>query len=461
MYHLNEAMISRRTVLKGLGTAIALPWLEAMQPIMTLGQTARQPAAPLRMAFVYLPNGMHMQDWTPEQVGADFALPWILEPLQPFKRELLVLSGLTLDKARANGDGGGDHARAMSAFLTGRQPRKTHGADIRAGISVDQFAAERVGHATRFPSLELGCERGAQAGNCDSGYSCAYSSSISWRSENMPNGKEVDPRLVFDRLFGNDNRPEQTAARARRDMYNQSILDFVREDANDLSRRLGMTDRRKLDEYLTSIREIERRIEHARRMANQPPPQPNMPRPSGIPRNDFQEHVRLMYDLMAVAFQGDLTRIITFAVANDGSNRPYPFLTTSRNERVSEGHHDLSHHQNDPRKHEKIRTINRFHIEQLAYFLGRLRAVQEGAGTLLDHVMIVYGSGIADGNRHNHEDLPILLAGRANGTLRTGRHLRFARETPLMNLYLNMLDRMGCPTDSFGDSTGRLQGLDR
>jgi hypothetical protein len=441
-------LISRRTVLKGLGTAIALPWLEGMLPAMARASAAR--TAPRRLAFIYLPNGMHMLAFTPKDLGKNFTLPYSLEPLKPFQQELMVLSGLTLDKARPNGDGPGDHARAMSAFLTGCQPRKTHGADIHAGISADQVAALKIGRQTRFPSLELGCEEGRQAGNCDSGYSCAYSSNISWRGPSTPMAKEVNPRLAFERLFSNHVKGEVEASRAKRERYQASILDLVAEDASRLKMRLGATDQRKMDEYLTALREIEIRITRAGQPVEGGPA--GMARPTGIPK-DYQEHLRLMADLVVLAFQSDLTRIATFVFANDGSNRSYRAIG------VPEGHHDLSHHQRDPKKQEKLQTINRFHISQLAYLLGKLKAVKEGSGTLLDSCIIVYGSGISDGNRHNHDELPILLAGKGGGTLTTGRHVRFPKETPLMNLYLSLLDRMGAPVERLGDSTGPLTSL--
>jgi len=441
--------ISRRAVLKGLGTTIALPMLEAMLPPLSLAAPAKK-AAPLRMAFLYVPNGAHMADWTPAEVGSSFALPQILEPLAPVKDSLLVLSGLTADKARAHGDGPGDHARAMSAFLTGRQPRKTHGADIKVGISVDQLAAEKVGHQTRFPSLELGIERGLNAGNCDSGYSCAYSANLSWKTESMPMAKEVNPRLVFERLFSNQVKGEAGTTREKRERYQLSILDFVMEDASQLKNRLGGNDQRKLDEYLSAVREIELRIARSSPAEGAGPAK--IAKPAGIPIN-YEEHIRLMSDLLVLAFQADLTRIATFVFANDGSNRSYRAIG------VPEGHHDLSHHGGNKDRQAKIRTINRFHIAQLAYLLEKMKAVQEGEGTLLDNVMIIYGSGISDGNRHNHDNLPILLAGKGGGTLRSGRHVRYPKETPLTNLYLSMLARIGAPTDSFGDSTGRLQDL--
>jgi Protein of unknown function (DUF1552) len=439
--------ITRRTMLKGLGAAVALPWLDAMVPVASAAPAAK---SPLRAAFLYVPNGIHMQDWTPKGEGTLGELPYVLEPLQPFKDDLNVFSGLALDKARANGDGPGDHARAQAAFLTGRQPRKTNGADIRAGQSADQWLANHVGEHTKFSSLELGIEGGRQAGNCDSGYSCAYQSNFSWRNDTTPNAKEIDPKLVFDRLFGSGTKREQDENREKRDRYNKSILDFVNGEARSLSKELGAADQRKVDEYLTAVRELELRIEKAREIKNAKTTfKPDMAAPTGIPK-DVQEHMRLMGDLMVLAFQADLTRVVTFPLANDGSNRPYPMIS------VPDGHHDLSHHGNDAKKHEKIRKINRFHIEQLAYILGRLKAAKEGDKSLLDQVMLVYGSGIGDGNRHNHDELPILMAGHGGGKVKTGRHLKFAGDTPLMNLYLAMFERMGCPTKSFGDSTGVL-----
>jgi hypothetical protein len=437
-------------MLRGIGTAVALPLLEAMGRRSTLaGRGAR--ASPIRLAFLYVPNGMHMPDWTPAAIGSLGELPLTLKPLSAFAQVLLVLSGLTLDSARAHGDGGGDHARAMASFLTGRHPRKSEGTDLRAGISVDQLAAARVGKVTRFASLEIGCEGGKYAGQCDHGYSCAYQTNLSWRSPTTPAAKEVDPRLVFERLFGDSEPKGHETQRARRERDNKSILDFVAEDANQLRGKLGAGDRRKLDEYLTGVREIEERIVRAQPVVEVG--QTKYPRPTGIPA-DYREHLRLMGDLLVLAFQADLTRIATFVFANDGSNRGY------RRIGVPEGHHDLSHHGGDLRKQEKVRKINVFHVEQLAYLLGRLKAVREGGGTLLDNCMIVYGSGISDGDRHNHDDLPILLAGKGGGTLKTGRHVRYPKEVPLTNLYVSMLNRVAVPVNSFGDSTGHLAGLE-
>jgi hypothetical protein len=422
--------------------------LEAMAPPMRLlAAGASAETFPRRAAFIYIPNGANMADWTPKEVGADYELPFILEPLQSVKEDLLVLSGLAHDKARPNGDGAGDHARASATFLTGCQARKTNGADIKVGVSVDQVAAAQIGHQTRLPSLELGCDRGRLAGNCDSGYSCAYSFNISWKTESTPLPPEVNPRLVFERLFARGSKGETEESRLRRERYHKSILDFVLQDATSLKAQLGYTDRRKLDEYLTAVRELEQRIEQEERYVAA---LPDYSKPTGVPK-DYEKHIRLMYDLLALAFQTDTTRVSTFMMAHDGSNRPYPFVG------VTEGHHDLSHHGNDEAKKAKIAKINQFHTTQLAYFLQRLKSIKEGDGTLLDNCMIVYGGAIGDGNRHNHDDLPVLLAGKGGTTFQTGRHLRFGKETPMANLYLTVLDSMGVTMDRLGDSTGRLQ----
>jgi hypothetical protein len=440
--------LSRRTVLRGLGAAIALPWLEAMNP--QIASAAPGGPAPRRMAFLYVPNGVHMQDWTPTEVGPGYKLPWTLQPLESFKDDFSVITGLAQHNAEAMGDGGGDHARSLACFLTGAHALKTDGAGIRAGVSVDQLAAQQIGRETRLPSLELGIERGALSGSCDAGYSCAYSSNISWRSANAPMAKEINPKLVFDRLFAVGKSGATPIEETKRKLYQASIIDFVLDDAQQLQKRLGLNDGHKIDEYLTSVREIEVRI--AKFGAAEILPPTGASRPHGIPDN-LREHIRLMFDLIAVAFQCDITRICTFMFANEASNRDYALLN------VAEGHHDLSHHGGDKAKHEKLKIINRFHIEQFAYFLGKLKGIREGNGLLLDNVMIVYGSGISDGDRHNHDDLPILLAGRGNGTLKPGRHLKVEPQ-PLNNLFLTMLDRMGVKLDRLGDSTGRLTKLD-
>ncbi len=442
--------LPRRMVLKGLGAAVALPWLEAMMP-SPLSAAARSAKPPVRMAFVFVPNGVILPQWKLSYEGALKELSPTLQPLEPVKEHLLVLTNLMHDNARAKGDGPGDHARCSAAFLTGAHPYKTSGADIRNGISVDQFAAQRIGNKTRFPSLELGCDASRMTGNCDSGYSCAYVSNISWKSPTQPAAKEVNPRAVFERLFGS---PAKGAQARRRLEYRLSVLDFVAEQARDLRRRVGSKDRQKLDEYFTSIREIEQRLARSEKQKlEQFGPKPPMDLPPGVPP-DYAEHIRLMSDLLVLAFQTDSTRIATLMLARAGSNRTFPMVG------VKEGHHWLSHHQNNKEKIEKLARIDRFYIEQWAYMLQRMKQIREGNGTLLDHVMVLYGSGISDGNRHWHHDLPVLLAGRGGGTIATGRHIKYPKQLPLTNLFLCMLDRMGIEVERFGDSTGRLNGLE-
>ncbi len=442
------ANISRRAMLRGLGTAVALPWLESMGSLTTWAAgTPAKRSAPNRLAFLYVPNGKDMAHWTPSAEGKLGDLPEILSALSPVKNDLLVLSGLTADKARPHGDGGGDHARAMGAYLTGAQPRKTDGTDIRAGTSVDQLAAGRIGEQTRLPSLEIGCEASAMAGNCDSGYSCVYSSTMSWKSPTQPLPKEVNPRMVFERLFGSAG----TAERAHRYASRKSVLDFIRDDTRALATKISNSDKQKLGEYFTSIREVEQRMDRVAQMpAIQPPA--GAKAPEGVP-GEYGEHLKLMCDMMVLAFQSDITRVATFVLANEGSNKNYPALG------VREGHHELSHHGHDAEKLRKIREINKFHVSQLAYLLGKLKSIREGDGTLLDHCMIAYGSGNSDGDRHNHDDLPLLLAGRGGGTIQTGRHVRVAKETPITNLWQSLLERMDVRVPFVGDSTGALGGL--
>lgn len=441
--------IARRTLLKGIGTAMALPLLEGMLPLTALAQSIK--VRPNRMAFLFVPNGVMMSDWTPAAEGVLADLPHILAPLDPLKGSINVLTGLTQKNAFALGDGPGDHARSAAAWLTGVHPKKTAGADIKNGISADQVAAAGIGHKTPFGSLELGCERSAVAGDCDSGYSCAYSSCISWRGEATPVAKEINPRLVFERLFGNGSESELRDSSQYRSQYNRSILDFVLEDATDLKGRLGERDQRKLDEYLTSVREIEVRLEKYDR-ATKKVTEAGVRIPSGRPK-DYAESIRLMGDMMILAFQTDLTRVCTFMFANEGSNRSYPMVG------VAEGHHDMSHHGKNPQKVESKRKIDRFHSEQLAYILARMQEIKEPEGSLLDNSMVIYGGGISDGDRHNHDDLPILFAGKGGGTVKTGRHIKYPNGTPLNNLFLSTLDRMGVPAETLGDSTGKLQQL--
>ncbi|MEO2016155.1 MAG: DUF1552 domain-containing protein [Fuerstiella sp.] len=444
-----HSSFSRRNALRGLGVSLALPWLESVCPLTRAATVA--PTPPQRMGFIFVPNGVHLSDWTPQTEGFGFELPYILDPLSAVQDDILVISGLTHDKGRANGDGPGDHARSASVFLTGAQPRKTDGSNIRSGVSVDQVAAQAVGKATRFASLELGCEQGRTAGGCDSGYSCAYSSNIAWSSASTPVGKETNPRFVFDRLFGNGNSKATSKDQQRRDALKKSILDFIADDARRLQKQLGQNDKRKLEEYLNGVREVERRIEGA---ADQPDITTDVdyPVPRGTP-SDYGEHIRLMCDMMVLAFQTDSTRVATFMFANAASNRSYRQID------VADGHHDLSHHGGNAEKERKIRLINRFHIAQLSYLLQKMKATPDGHGNLLDNTTLCYGSGISDGNRHNNENLPILIAGHGGGTVDPGRHIRVPRETPVCNLFMSMLDRFGASVDYIGDSTGKLSGL--
>ena len=429
---------------------VALPAIESILPASAVASTAAA-ATPTRMAFLFVPNGIDMNHWTPTAVNAPFELTPVLAPLEEVKGQFSVLTGLAQQNAFALGDGPGDHARSTACWLTGVHPKKTSGADIKNGISVDQVAAMHIGKQTRFASLELGCERGGMAGDCDSGYSCAYSSNVAWRSENTPVAKETNPRLVFERLFGSGNKSEQEESLARRELFSKSILDFVMEDAASLKSRMGIRDVRKLDEYLTAVREIEQRLARFENSASLEAAA-GVGRPTGVP-SDFGEHIRLMGDMMILAFQTDMTRVATFMFANDGSNRSYAQIG------VSDGHHDVSHHGKQADKLEKKKKIDTYHVEQLAYILKKMASIKEAnGGSLLDNTLLVYGAGISDGDRHNHDDLPILLAGKGGG-FKTGKHYVYDQHTPMNNLFLSMLDRVGVPMDHLGDSTGKLQGL--
>jgi hypothetical protein len=434
--------LSRRTLLKGVGASVALPLLDAMTPAF-----AAPAEPPVRLGFAYVPNGIIMSHWTPRGEGRDFELSRILKPLDPFRDRLLILSGLACKNGNALGDGPGDHARAGASFLTGVHPRKTAGADIQNGISVDQIAARAIGDKTRLASLELGCEDSRTVGNCDSGYSCAYTNSISWRSATTPNPPEVNPRMAFERLFGADDTPLDPEARARRARSRRSVLDVVSGRAQTLARDLGPADRRKLDEYLTGVREVERQIERAERESREVP----LPfeKPEGIPAV-YADYVKLMFDLQVSAFQADLTRVVTFMLGREGSLQTYPEID------VPDSHHPLTHHRGQADLVEKVAKINVFHVELFSYFLGRLAALREGDGTLLERSTIVYGSGLSDGDRHTHEDLPILVAGGGAGRIAGSRHIIFPRETALTNLFLTVLGHAGLSVDSVGDSSGQI-----
>ncbi len=442
--------LPRRTFLRGLGAAIGLPFLDAMRPALTLA--AAKP--PCRTAFLYFPNGVQPDSWFPQIEGDVAPLPEqlsrVLEPLIPYRNDILVFGGLTNDGGRAKGDGPGDHGRAGAAYLTGMHPRKTFGKEIQAGVSIDQIVSNAIGSATRFPSLQLACEDGIQGGNCDNGYSCAYSNSISWRTPATPNPPEIRPRAVFERLFGNPDLDLDPVRRARKQRYNRSVLDSVMEDTRRLQGTLGASDRRKIDEYLYAVREIEARIQKTEQ-ANTPRVKPTIEIPSSSVPEHYTEHSRLMFDLMTAAFQTDSTRVITFQMAIEQSNRAYREID------ISDSHHGLTHHGGDKEKIEKCIRINRYEVEQFAYWIGKLKATQDGDGTLFDHVMVTYGSGL--GRDHDHDNLPTVLTGRGNGRFRLGRFIKYPAETPLANLHLTMAQQMGVPAESFADSTGKLREL--
>lgn len=439
---MSRQFLHRRTVLRGIGTGLALPLLESMQPA-SAGAAGAVQTAPVRMACLFFANGAIMEQWKPNGEGKDFQLSPTLEPLAAIKDDLLIFGGLTQHHARANGDGAGDHARNASAYLTGAQPKKTSGADITVGQSIDQAVAEKIGDQTRLPSIELGIDRGRNAGSCDSGYSCAYSSNISWKTASTPCSKEVNPREAFERLFGN---PLTAADIERRRRNRKSILDFVSEDANRVQQSASGADRKKLEEYFSSVRDIEQRVARA---ASGPREVPELNLPDGVPP-ELAAHMNLMFDILVLAFQTDSTRVATLMVADAGSNRTYPEID------VRDGHHEMSHHEKDAHKIEQIAKIDKYLVERFAYFLQKLKSTTEGDSNLLHNSMVLYGSAISDGNRHSHDDLPIILAGRGGGTINSGRYVIHPNETPLNNLFLSMADRMGAGLDSLGDSKGML-----
>ena len=436
--------LSRRMVLKGIGTTIALPFLDAMVPAF-----ARAADAPVRLAWFYVPNGIDMRHWTPAAEGALGTLEGILAPMNAVKDEILVLSNLTTHWGRPLQDGAGDHGRALGSYMTGAQVYKTAGADLKLGISADQIAADTIGRDTRLPSLEVGLEEARQAGNCDSGYSCAYTYNLAWRTETQPLPPISDPRGLFERLFGAD-ADEPAAARARRLAMRQSILDEVLGSTTRLKSTLGGSDRRKVDEYLSSVREIEQQVERAETDGTLV--EPGMDKPFGIPV-EFPDYFRLMTDMMVLAFKADITRISTMIVGREGSVRAYPEIG------VNDGHHPLTHHQGNMEMLAKVRQINELHAKLFAEFLVKLKNTPEADSNLLDRSMICYGSGLSDGNGHTHDQLPTLLAGRGAGFLTPGRHIVYQRETPVTNLFLTMLHRVGVNPDHIGDSTGRLGGV--
>lgn len=445
--------VDRRRFLKGLGACLALPAMESLRPLTLLAEGGKTVtgAAPRRMAFMYFPNGAHQANWWPGGEGANFTLNRTMQSLEPLKHKLQVIAGLDHRNATPGPDGAGDHARANGTFLTGVRVKKTAGGDIKAGVSIDQVVSEQIGHLTRFPSLELSCDAVRKSGNCDSGYSCAYQFNLAWRSPTTPVAPEPNPRLVFERLFGAGPAGQRREHLKMRQQQQRSILDFVLDDARGLQRQLTARDKQKLDEYLTSVRDIEKRIASSERFG--PAPDPAVASPSGIPAS-FQEHMRIMYEMLVLAFQTDSTRIATLLLAHDGSNRAFPDIG------IPEGHHYLSHHRNNEEMMNKIARIDEWYVQQFAWFLNKLEQTKDVDGkSLLDNSMIVYGCGNADGNRHTHTNLPIILAGGGGGTLQTGRYLKLD-DVPMSNMLLGMASRMGAKSVAqFGDSTGVLDSI--
>jgi hypothetical protein len=443
----NKAL-SRRTLLKGMGVAIGLPFLDAMVPAFAAGAPKNPP---VRLMFFYLPNGIDMPNWTPSGVGKLGELPRILKPLEPFRDEMFVFGNLTHNYGRALLDGAGDHGRSCASYLTGAHVRKTS-TDIHVDgpMSMDQVIAGKIGHRTKLPSLEIGMDDPRQSGSCDSGYSCAYTNNLAWKSETQPMPPILDPRILYERLFGvgTELSPEE---RRRQSSIRSSVLDFAMNSTKSLMRDVGPSDRRKLDEYFTAIRSIEQRLVRAAK--DDTPVSPGMPKPPGAPA-DFGEHFQLLTDMLTIALQADLTRVVTFMVTREGTSRSY------REIGIPDGHHPLTHHGGKLDQLAKVTRINEYHAQHFAAWLGRFATVKEGDGSLLDNSMIVYGASLNDGNRHVHEDLPTLLIGRGGGTLKPGRRVVFRKETPFCNLHLSLMDRMGVEVDNFGDSSGRLPGLE-
>jgi hypothetical protein len=449
----HRAGLTRRRFLRGAGACLTLPALESLFPAHATaaaeahGLATTATGAPLRAAFVYFPNGAIQPNWWPEGTGAKFNLHATLQPLEPVREYIRVLGGL--DHACANGgvDGGGDHARANCVFLSGVRPKKS-ATDIHVGTSIDQMIARQVGHLTRLPSLELTCDDTRKSSACDSDYACAYQYNISWSSPTSPVTAEGNPRLAFERLFGTGLPGERTDSSKRRLLAQKSVLDFVMEETRGMERRLSVNDKAKLDQYLTGVREVEARIQKAEKFGAVK--DPSIETPDGVP-TDQTEYVNIMFDLMVLAFQTDSTRVASFCLAHDGDNRSFSHIG------IPEGHHDLSHHQNERDRMEKVAKIDLWYAQQFAKFLAKLNGIKDLDGkSLLHNSMIVYGSGNADGNRHSHNNLPIVLAGGGGGALSPAAYVNY-NSTPACNMFLSMADRMGMKAlERFGDSTGRI-----
>ena len=444
---ITKKAISRRTVLRGVGATVALPLLDAMIPALT--SAADTPAKPIRrLGVVYHPNGVIYDQWLPTGVGSDFKLSPTLAGLQPFRDRLTVVTGLFSDQSEALGDGGGDHSRASGSYLTGVHVKKSDSA-VENGISMDQIAAKAFERDTQLSSLQMTVDDNSLVGSCDLGYSCAYSSTLSWLTPTLPLMAENNPRVIFERLFGSSDStdPRLRASRLKQD---QSLLDSVTGRVKQLQQKLGPSDNRKVDDYLTSLRDVERRIQKAEEQSSKEVP--DVTRPAGIP-DAFEQHVRLLYDLQLLAFQSDLTRVITFMYGREQTARPYPQIG------IPEPHHSVTHHRNEPAQMEKCARIQRYHLELFAEYLEKLRKTPDGEGSLLDHVIILYGAGLSNSDRHTHGPLATLLLGGGAGTIKGGRHIVYPEHTPLTNLQLTLLNKLGVPAEKLGDSKGQFKEL--
>ncbi len=448
---ITKKSLSRRAVLRGIGVSVALPFMDAMVPAMAAPIDGATTAA-RRFGVVYVPNGiMDLHgEWTPKGEGKNFELAETMQGIAEFREHLTIVSGLAQVLGRPLGDGPGDHARSGATFLTGARAVKTEGVGVRAGTSVDQVAARELGKHTQLGSLELGIADPSVAGGCDSGYSCAYTNTISWRTPTTPNPMENNPRRVFERLFG-DGDSNDSAEQLARLREQRTILDFVREDLSRLNAGLGASDKQKLDEYIEAIRDLERRIEKAEAQSGRD--LPTVERPSGVP-GAYVDHVKLMIDLQILAYRADLTRVSTFMMGGrETTYRSYPDIG------VPDAHHSVTHHQHNSDKMAKTVLINKHHVSLFAYMLDKMRSTPDGDGSLLDHSMMLYGAGIGDGNQHTHDDLPLVIAGGGAGRLSGGKHVRYPHETPMNNMLLTLLDVLGAPAEKLGNSTGRLEGL--
>ncbi len=446
---ITKRALPRRTVLRGIGATLALPLLDAMVP--ALSASTRTAAAPVRrLGFFYVPNGVAMtgtvNQWTPEGVGAGFTFSPILKPLESFREQLVVVSGLSHKEADSKGDGNGDHTRGSATWLNGVRPKHTEGADVRAGTTADQIAATALGQDTLLPSLELGLDPNFMVGNCEGGYSCVYMNTLAWSTPTTPLPAEVNPRIVFERLFGEGGTPEQRLAQARK---TGSLLDAVLDQMARLQQTLGPADRGKASDYFDSVREIERRIQHTEQQGGAAV-LPALERPLGIPET-YAAHAELMFELQRLAFQADITRVFTFMMGRETSPRTFPEIG------VSEPHHGLSHHGNKSEQLEKFARVNTYQVQQFSSFLEKLRTTPDGDGTLMDNSLLLYGGGLSNGNEHSHINLPLVLAGGAAGRLEGGRHLEYPIDTPMANLLLSVLEKVGVSEDQLGDSTGRLE----